>query len=758
MSYTVGNLELNIASSAKIAIKNLDTLLSKLHKVKNALNLSGKNSISNIGNGSFGLSAKNQKLFSFAGLIGKFALLFNRVRVYGRYIQKIVQYAADYQETQNLWQVAMRDNISQAREFVRVMNTAYGISEQTLMNYQAIFKNMLSALGGISEAVSYNLSELLTQMTLDFASLYNVSIESAMNKFQAVVSGQVRPIRSVSGYEITEGYIYDLYTKAGGTKMMRQLSQLEKRLLRIYAVYGQEVKTGAVGDMAKTIESASNQMRILSELAKEALTWLGQFGLMILQNTQFFQKLNGALIVTREILKSFAFALGYQNTDWLEGLFGGVKDGAEEAEEAVNGLMGLLSFDRFEALSSKGDTGDIDSVISEMIKSMKLATINSKMQAQSFAEEWLTALGFVYDEQDKLWKKTGLSIDDIVSKVKEWATGLSGISLLFLAIRSPILSLIGAISYLYITNEDVRKSLDESVKVLLPALIQMGNSIFSMLIQIMPFISNLIINISKFVDYLDKTGALIPVLWALVGVFIAIKVAQIAMNLAALANPYVLIFMAVIALATVIIAYFDEIGAWFEKTGKAIASWFENWSVGLGNWINGLDSAIENWFNNFGVKVTEFGNRFGNWVAGIIQKIVGFFDRVGEKIENFFDKIGEGFRNVFNIGDGKLFGWDWQASLGINAYATGGFPEDGLFMANSNELVGGFSNGKTAVANNEQIIQGIREGVYSAVMAAMAQSGNKSRSGDVYIDGQKVGKVVENSVYGEGVRVGHFGK
>lgn len=50
----------------------------------------------------------------------------------------------------------------------------------------------------------------------------------------------------------------------------------------------------------------------------------------------------------------------------------------------------------------------------------------------------------------------------------------------------------------------------------------------------------------------------------------------------------------------------------------------------------------------------------------------------------------------------------------LPGYATGGFPEDGLFMANSGELVGQFSNGKTAVANNEQIVEGISRGVSEA--------------------------------------------
>ena len=50
----------------------------------------------------------------------------------------------------------------------------------------------------------------------------------------------------------------------------------------------------------------------------------------------------------------------------------------------------------------------------------------------------------------------------------------------------------------------------------------------------------------------------------------------------------------------------------------------------------------------------------------------------------------------------------------VPTFATGGFPEDGLFYANHSELVGQFSNGRTAVANNEQIVEGISEGVRDA--------------------------------------------
>lgn len=50
----------------------------------------------------------------------------------------------------------------------------------------------------------------------------------------------------------------------------------------------------------------------------------------------------------------------------------------------------------------------------------------------------------------------------------------------------------------------------------------------------------------------------------------------------------------------------------------------------------------------------------------------------------------------------------------FGGYASGGFPEDGFFYANHNELVGKFSNGRTAVANNDQIVAGIENGVSNA--------------------------------------------
>ncbi len=81
----------------------------------------------------------------------------------------------------------------------------------------------------------------------------------------------------------------------------------------------------------------------------------------------------------------------------------------------------------------------------------------------------------------------------------------------------------------------------------------------------------------------------------------------------------------------------------------------------------------------------------------------------------------------------------------LPTYSTGGFPEDGLFMANHGELVGKFNNGKTAVVNNDQITtafaQAITNTLAPAIYAAVSQAVSENRSqqtGDVYLDGTKL--------------------
>lgn len=75
--------------------------------------------------------------------------------------------------------------------------------------------------------------------------------------------------------------------------------------------------------------------------------------------------------------------------------------------------------------------------------------------------------------------------------------------------------------------------------------------------------------------------------------------------------------------------------------------------------------------------------------------------------------------------------------LSINGYKDGGFPVSGeMFVARENglpEMVGRIGN-RTSVANNGQIIEGIKAGVYEAVMSANSQNVGTRVSLDVRAD------------------------
>jgi len=114
-------------------------------------------------------------------------------------------------------------------------------------------------------------------------------------------------------------------------------------------------------------------------------------------------------------------------------------------------------------------------------------------------------------------------------------------------------------------------------------------------------------------------------------------------------------------------------------------------------------------------------------------------------IEGILKGIASGLASFFGF-SGSLF-----PALG---FATGGFPENGVFYANSNELVGKFTNGKTAVANNSQIVEGIQQGVYLAVMRAMQNAPTGSQQSVIVLDGQVVGKTFGAAIERENRRSG----
>ena len=755
------------------------------------------------------------KALNFGWALGKIYFIFNYTKRFAQMVTNMVQKAIDYTETLNMWQVAMRNNIDMADEFISKMNRAYGISEQNLMKYQATFKNMFSALGQINEEISYGLSEAITQMAIDYSSLYNVKMEQAMTTFRAMMAGQVRPIRSISGYDITENTIFQLYQDIGGTKTMRQLSQTEKRLLRILATYRQMGASGAVGDMSKTIEQMANQLRIMNELGTELSQWIGMLLKGLIESSKVLVYINAGLIVARRIVQSMAVFFGYETPDFLTDLVTTV----EEGNEALDEMTGkLLSFDKFEALNKSG-AGDVQGAIDEKlltaISQYQSILGNTSFEAQGIADSWLKTLGFQYNATTQLWEYED-GMETIVEKIKQAGTGVLGWSAVFLAAKHPFSILLASFAYLYATSEDVRESVTGIGEQL--GKWKIGQKMWDDLIlivgtltKIMEWVANALNWTLNFlfggVELEDDSGydnvgdkIMSDIVSAMaVGALVGLKFKSgtgfiITAGLVLAMNSYKAIFnddgdivynkiMSYIASGLIgagIGAKFGGVtGALIGLTVGVTLSLLINAIKDvatsknkeaimidfLGKLVGGLGGAAMGW--HLATSSAALGAS-----AGPVGALLGF--AVGVALSFFIQSIdwGNVAQELSNMG-GLYSEMGSSAYIGFNiertssyigpvvkpkatAYASGGFIEDGIFTMNKGELAGNFFDGTPVAANNMQIISGIRAGVYEGVSKAM-QNSNKG-GGDVYIDGTKVGKVIENKVYAEGQRVGHFGR
>lgn len=415
--FSAGDLYLNIGAVADDTLKKLDAVVERLNLINKGLGGITKTSkISQVTAGSSGGNKSDKSFGGFLKLSKWTAVLYSAKRL-GNYMGKIVQYGADYTETLNLWETAMGSNLTVATEFVSKMNEAYGISEKTLMNAQAIFKNMLGSLGQISDTMAYSLSEGITQMALDYASLYNVTFEQAFTKFQAALAGQVRPIRSVAGYDITENTLFQLYQQLGGEKTMRQLSRTEKQLLSILAIFNQMEASGATGDLRDTMESFANQSRVMAEGWQRTMTYSGVILTHLIEQSGVMTYLNAVLIFLGDTLKAVAESMGAIKS--FADPFESTTEGALDASEAIDEVTGkLLGFDKFRALNTADkDSGvALDQKLLEALASFDSILGSASMEAKKLAEQFKLASG-LFDENGVFnkdrWDEITQSVEDL---------------------------------------------------------------------------------------------------------------------------------------------------------------------------------------------------------------------------------------------------------------------------------------------------------------------------------------------------------
>lgn len=190
-------------------------------------------------------------------------------------------------------------------------------------------------------------------------------------------------------------------------------------------------------------------------------------------------------------------------------------------------------------------------------------------------------------------------------------------------------------------------------------------------------------------------------------------------------------------------------------------------------WIGKIPGRVKDKLSDAKDWLVETG---GNVLSGLKDGLSEKWDSIGDWFQDLPNKISNAIPDLFNTGKNAIqnfasgFGsvhiplphvsvsWNKHnvgpvsfstPSFGLSWYAKGGFPENGeMFMARESgpELVGRMGS-KNAVANNNQIIEGIRAGVYDAVVNALeSRSQSKAREEEIHIylegDADKLFKIV----------------
>lgn len=663
-----------------------------------------------------------------------------------------------------------------------------GLNIQEVTQYASQLASVTNSLGQTGEATTA-ITKSMTMLAGDISSLFNVDYSTVAQNLQSGLIGQSRALYKY-GIDITNATLATYAYNLGISKSVSEMTQMEKQQLRVLAILDQSKVSW--GDLANTINSPSNMLRQFSNNMKEVGMVAGQLFIPILSKVMpivngvaiaIKRLLVGlaSLMGVKIDFESFGQS-GYKDTsDGLEDISDGYQDVADSAKKATLSLMGFDEINKLQddTSSSKGSSGgggssidltdDITKAAAEYEAAWNKAFANMENSATEWADkiekaikkgDWYGIGSYAGKQINKginaiPWKKTGEAITTAICKTLDFADGFVN-SVDWEKLGENIVDFINGINLGEIAIKAIDLSIDLSkatIKFLWGALQEIYEKYgISGIIKsfLSPFgILSVKFN-TEFLAHIDDS-----------------KYVQEAKN-------------AVDNIKTAAQEKWGEIGEWWRNTAivnwwnNDVAPWFtkEKWNELGDNFKSSLQdkwsdfsswwstTGIYDWWNNHvapyftadrwrdmadGIRVgiQDKWNNVVNWwdskpsLHAISVAIEDFADKVRNMWYNFkdwWDNLGLNFPHIkmphFDI-DGELSLMPPQVpKISVDWYANGGFPNKGqLFVANevAPEMVGTM-DGRTAVANQQEITTGIANAVYpavyNAVVAAMSEANN----------------------------------
>lgn len=473
----------------------------------------------------------------------------------GRAMLNFVEQSSSWIENLNLLENVFAENTDAALDFIDATADNFGLDANALAEYIATFRQMANAMGQTTEAAT-QMSEALTRIALDVASLRNVEFDTVISDFTSALAGQVKPVRKY-GFDITMYSIDELMEELGYGSVSRTMSQGDKQLARAILLIRQS--QDAWGDLSITINTFANQQRMLNDQWNTALRLLGNVALGTFNVTDSFDTawrsaglatkaiwtLNGAMLALNQVLSAIVPNTQSIGAGAIATEAEIATDAIEEMDEATTGA--LADFDKFNVLNqgSGGNSSAVTSALEALLNNeyakymaeynKQLESIN--MYAKDIAatilnvllpgyKEWYNAQKEISDADTSLeayLASQGKSIKEFKASLGDLGKSLLGLFGLIIGVANPFALIISQIVTFAVTNEEFRATVIQLGTQISKVLTDIGSGFANLLQALSPILQVLLEVINGVLNAINAVDGASFAVYGLVAALLIVK-------------------------------------------------------------------------------------------------------------------------------------------------------------------------------------------------------------------------------------------
>ena len=267
-----------------------------------------------------------------------------------------------YVEALNLADITLGKNAEGAKAYAEQVERLAGINQVEWLSNLGTLNQMFTGFGVGADKAAH-MSQQLTQLAYDIQSAYNAAdLTEVMRRLQSGITGEVEGMRRY-GVDLTNASMQEYLHARGIETKVSALSQAQKAMVRYNMIM--ESTSNIQGDLARTIATPANALRILSNQVSIAARYFGQLVSVIA---------TAVIPIMQAVVKAIAFAaqalaalFGYtlpsisgggevaSGFDSVADSIGGVGGAASDAKKEMKGL--LASFDEINVIQQETSSG-----------------------------------------------------------------------------------------------------------------------------------------------------------------------------------------------------------------------------------------------------------------------------------------------------------------------------------------------------------------------------------------------------------------